>query len=55
MSTGFYSIDVYVDSALGVAALDGKLYVCGGFDGISSLDTVECYTKETNKYVSALV
>ena len=34
---------VVIDSALGAAALDGKLYVCGGYDGVSSLSSVECY------------
>ena len=28
-------------SAVGAVALGNHLYVCGGFDGISSLDTVE--------------
>lgn len=36
-------------SALGATSLDGKLYVCGGFDGLTSLDTVECYTKDTGR------
>ena len=30
-------------SAVGAVALGEHLYVCGGFDGISSLDTVEKY------------
>jgi kelch-like protein 18 len=28
---------------LGVAALDSKLYVCGGYDGSTFLETVEEY------------
>ena len=47
----FYIYYFIFHSALGAAALDGKLYVCGGFDGISSLDTVECYNKDTNRSV----
>ena len=31
------------DSALGAAALDGRLYVCGGYDGVASLSSVESY------------
>ena len=38
-------------SALGVAALDGRVYACGGYDGISSLSSVECYDPDTNRYV----
>lgn len=30
-------------SAVGAAALNDRLYVCGGYDGITSLSTVECY------------
>jgi len=30
-------------SAVGAAALGDRLYVCGGYDGITSLSTVECY------------
>ena len=36
-------------SALGAASLDDKLYVCGGYDGLTSLDTVECYDAQTDK------
>lgn len=42
----------FLCSALGAAALNGKLYVCGGFDGFTSLDTVECYSPDTNRYVT---
>lgn len=28
---------------MGAAALNDKLYVCGGYDGVTSLNTVECY------------
>ena len=34
-------------SAVGAVALGEHLYVCGGFDGISSLDTVEKYDPST--------
>jgi len=33
-------------SALGAVALNKKLYVCGGYDGLSSLRTVEVYDPE---------
>jgi len=35
--------------------MDGRLYVCGGFDGMTSLDTVECYTKTSNKSVPSIL
>ena len=41
-------------SALGAAALDGKLYICGGYDGVSSLSSVECYDPDTNKYIKKI-
>lgn len=34
---------------LGVAALDSKLYVCGGYDGSTFLETVEEYDPVTDK------
>ena len=37
-------------SALGAAALGGKLYVCGGYDGVSSLNSVECYDPVVNSW-----
>ena len=30
-------------SAVGAAVLADRLYVCGGYDGITSLNTVQCY------------
>jgi kelch-like protein 18 len=30
-------------SALGAVALNDKLFVCGGYDGVSSLNSVEAY------------
>lgn len=33
-------------SALGAVAINRKLYVCGGYDGVSSLKTVEVYDPE---------
>lgn len=38
---------LYDCSAVGAVALGEHLYVCGGFDGISSLDTVEKYDPST--------
>lgn len=37
-------------SALGAAALDSKLYVCGGYDGVSSLSSVESYDARTDAW-----
>lgn len=37
-------------SALGAAALDNKLYVCGGYDGVSSLSSVECYDPNLDQW-----
>ena len=37
-------------SALGAVALGGKVYICGGFDGASSLNSVETYDPETNEW-----
>lgn len=36
-------------SAMGTVVLDGQIYVCGGYDGNSSLNSVESYSPETNK------
>ena len=36
---------------LGAAALNGKLYVCGGYDGSVFLRTVEAYDPVTNRSV----
>jgi len=33
----------FLHSAVGAAALNNCLYVCGGYDGVTSLNTVECY------------
>lgn len=41
--------NIYFFSAVGAATLQNKLYVCGGYDGISSLNTVECYDPEKNE------
>jgi len=35
---------------IGVVALDGLLYVVGGRDGISNLDSVEFYNPITNTW-----
>jgi len=34
---------------LGVATLNGKLYVCGGYDGSTFLQTVEMFDPVTNQ------
>lgn len=41
---------------MGTAALNDFLYVCGGYDGVASLDTVERYCPETDvwKMVSSM-
>ena len=30
--------------------MDGKLYVCGGYDGVTSLRSVECYDASCNQW-----
>lgn len=37
-------------SAVGVAALDDRVYICGGYDGVTSLSTVECYCPKTDSW-----
>lgn len=37
-------------SAVGVAALDDFVYICGGYDGVTSLSTVECYNPRTDTW-----
>lgn len=37
-------------SALGAAVVNERLYVCGGYDGISSLSSVEVYDANTDKW-----
>jgi len=34
---------------MGTVVLDGQIYVCGGYDGNSSLSSVETYSPETDK------
>ena len=41
---------IFLFSALGASALGGKLYVCGGYDGVSSLNSVECYDPTLNNW-----
>uniref|UniRef100_G1R390 Kelch like family member 18 n=1 Tax=Nomascus leucogenys TaxID=61853 RepID=G1R390_NOMLE len=36
--------------AMGTVVLDGQIYVCGGYDGNSSLSSVETYSPETDKW-----
>jgi hypothetical protein len=40
-----------VSSALGAAAIGGKMLVAGGYDGISSLNSVELYDLKTDTWV----
>lgn len=37
-------------SAVGAAVLGNKIYVVGGYDGNSSLNSVECYDPEMNQW-----
>lgn len=37
-------------SALGAAVVNDRLYVCGGYDGISSLASVEVFNPCTNRW-----
>jgi len=37
-------------SAVGAAALNSQLYVCGGYDGTTSLNTVECYIPQRDEW-----
>lgn len=36
-------------SAMGTVVVDGHIYVCGGYDGKSSLNSVERYSPETDR------
>lgn len=36
---------------MGTVVIDGHIYVCGGYDGKSSLNSVECYSPETDRLV----
>lgn len=42
--------EMFFCSAVGAAALNDKLYVCGGYNGINSLNTVECYLPERDEW-----
>jgi len=37
-------------SALGAVTLGGKVYICGGFDGMSSLNSVEMYDPDADQW-----
>lgn len=37
-------------SAVGAAVLTNRIYVVGGYDGNSSLNSVECYDPEMNQW-----
>lgn len=50
-----YHINLYflfddVNSALGSAVLNNKLYVCGGYNGVQSSDTVEMYNPANDQW-----
>lgn len=36
---------------MGTVVVDGLIYVCGGYDGKSSLSSVECYSPEADRSV----
>ena len=38
-----------IHSAMGTVVVDGHIYVCGGYDGKSSLNSVECFSPETDR------
>nr|CAD7196547.1 unnamed protein product [Timema douglasi] len=40
----------YLNSAVGAAAFNDQLFACGGYDGVSSLNTVECYTPDNDNW-----
>lgn len=35
---------------MGVAALNDCIYVCGGYDGVTSLNYVECYCPKIDNW-----
>lgn len=39
-------------STVGVAVLNGRLYAVGGRDGLSCLNSMECYDPHTNKWTA---
>lgn len=41
--------DDVIHSAMGTVVVDGQIYVCGGYDGKSSLNSVECYSPENDR------
>lgn len=43
---------IHVYSALGATALGDIIYVCGGYDGVTSLNSVERYHPSTNSWCS---
>lgn len=40
---------VVILSAMGTVVIDGRIFVCGGYDGKSSLNSVECYSPEADR------
>ena len=41
------------NSAVGAVSVGDKLFVCGGFDGVSSLETVEQYDPDCDRWTMA--
>ncbi len=48
MTCGF--VDPFHSAVGAVSVGDSSLYVCGGFDGVSSLDTVEKYDPDLDRW-----
>lgn len=50
----FFSIfnKIYYSSALGATSLGDIIYVCGGYDGVTSLNSVERYHPHTDTWCS---
>lgn len=46
------SVNILLFSALGATSLDKEIYVCGGYDGVTSLNSVEKYSPETDTWTS---
>lgn len=40
---------------MGTVVVDGHIYVCGGYDGKSSLNSVECYSPEMDRWAWPLL
>lgn len=42
--------NILIFSAVGTAALNDYIYVCGGYDGVTSLKTVERYSPGNDRW-----